>query len=257
MIVRSRTSARKVVSGVLRTRHRTTDPNPPSELDEIVTTGQRRWPGGQFPPASGSAGYGEPPEGPVPIQVEEGEPEQPRPPDPCSNPETALDWNADAAAAEAAKEFARRAAARTPPETLNDREWGAYLYRAADGSIQIGPIAFGPPFSSGGVGTVNPSTSGLDPSTIVGSIHSHGSGNHLRSDGNEQFPGDIDHLNGLVVFSGNTSARLYIVAQNQGPAGFVPYNQINVYNQAKAQDARSNFAPGPEVNPEAEPCPGS
>lgn len=144
-----------------------------------------------------------------------------------------------------------------PPETLNDREWGAYLYRAADGSIQIGEIAFGPPFSNGGVGGVNPPTSGLDPSTIVGSVHSHGSGNHLPSDGNPQFPGDIDHLNGMVAYSGNASARLYIVARNQGPAGFVPYNQINVYNQATAQAARSSFTPGPEVNPEGEPCPGS
>lgn len=237
-----------------------TDPTPPSELDEIVVQGQRRWPGGTFPAGPGGGGPGGGGGGGEhQNEVEDPgtQPPQPPPPHPCDNPESAEDWNTDAAAAEAAKEFARLAAARTPPETLNDREWGAYLYRAADGSIQIGPIAFGPPFSSGGVGTVNPSTSGLNPASIVGSIHSHGSGNHLPSDGNEQFPGDIDHLNGLVMFSGNPSARLYIVAQNQGPAGFVPYNQINVYNQQTAQAARSNFSPGPEVNPEAEPCSGS
>ena len=220
--------------------------------------GQRRTPGGTFPQRSGGgSGGGSGEDGIHQNQLSPDEPPPPLVQDPCADPAMAEDWNTDAAAAEATKEFARLAAARTPPETLNDREWGAYLYRASDGLIQIGPIAFGPPFSNGGVGTVNPSVSGLDPSTIVGSIHSHSSGNHIPSDGNEQFPGDIDHLNGLVAFSGNSSARLYIVAQNQGPAGFVPYNQINVHKQATAQAARSSFTPGPEVNPEAEPCPGS
>lgn len=224
-------------------------------LPDVEVVGQRRWPGGSFPGGGGGGGAGDP-DHPVLL----GDPLEPGlAPETIAHPcddSRALDWNADAAAAEAAKEFARLAAARIPPETLNDREWGAYLYRAPDGSIHIGPIALGPPFSNGGVGTVNPPTAGLDPSTIVGSIHSHGSGNHIPSDGNEQFPGDIDHLNGLVAFSGNSSARLYIVAQNQGPADFVPYNQINVYNQATAQAARSSFTPGPEVNPDAEPCPG-
>lgn len=94
----------------------------------------------------------------------------------------------------------------------------------------------------------------IDPSTIIGSVHSHTSGNHLPSSGNPDSPGDIQHLEGMVAFSGNSSARLYIVARNQGPAGFEPYNQINVYNQDTAQEARDTFTPGPEVNPEGTPC---
>lgn len=236
-----------------------TDPTPPSQLDDIVVVGQRRQPNGLFPPASGAGGGGIPGDDGG-IHQDELDPDNPgpdpSPPHPCDNPETAVDWNADAAAAEAAKEFARLAAERTPSETLNAREWGCYLYRAADGSIRLGPITWGSPFASGGVGSVTLSSGGIDPSTIVGSVHSHGSGSHLPSDGNAQNPGDIQHLDGLVAFSGNPSARLYIVAQNQGPANFVPYNQINVYNQATARTARDNFTPGPEVNPDGAPCPG-
>jgi hypothetical protein len=141
-----------------------------------------------------------------------------------------------------------------PPETLDGREWGCYLYRASDGSIRLGPITSGLPFSMGGVGTVGLSYDGIDPSTIVGSVHSHSSGNHLPSSGDPNSPGDIQHLDGTVAFSGNSSARLYIVARNQGPAGFEPYNQINVYDQDTAQEARDTSTPGPEVNPEAAPC---
>jgi hypothetical protein len=226
-----------------------TDKGPPAELDDVVTTGQRRKdPHEPFP------------QRPEPV-VSEGQHAEKLPgmdeaPDPCADPETALEWNADAAAAEAAKEFARRAEARIPPETLNTREWGCYLYRAMDGSIRLGPITFGPPFSNGGVGSVALSDAGITPSTIVGSVHSHSGGNHLPSSGNAQQPGDIQHLDGMVELSGNSSVRLYIVAQNQGPVGFVPYNQINVYNQATAQAARDAFSPGPEVNPRGIPCPG-
>ena len=131
-------------------------------LPDVEVTGQRRKsPSMPFPARGGGGNLGDTPG--RTIDLAEDDPEPPPAGDPCADPAAALEWNADAAAAEAAKEFARRAAARTPPETLNDREWGAYLYRAADGSIQIGPIAFGPRFSSGGVGTVNPSTAGLDP----------------------------------------------------------------------------------------------
>jgi hypothetical protein len=94
-----------------------TDTGPPAELDDVVVTGQRRKdPHEPFP------------QRPEPV-VWEGQHAEKLPgmdeaPDPCADPETALEWNADAAAAEAAKEFARRAEARIPPETLNTREWG-------------------------------------------------------------------------------------------------------------------------------------
>lgn len=231
-----------------------TDPTP---VDDISVVGQRRrTSAGSFPPSGGggSSGSGgihqnevgmEPPPPPMPVSH------------PCDDPETAEEWNIDAAAAKAAKEFARLAAERTPPETLNNREWGCYIYREADGSIHLGPITWGDPFQSGGVGSVTPSHEGLNPVNIVGSVHSHSSGNHLPSSGHPDSPGDIQHLDGLVNFTQNDSARLYIVAQNQGPAGFTPYNQVNVYNKYTARNARDTFTPGPEVNPEAAPCPAS
>ncbi len=233
---------------------RITDPTNPGD---IVVIGQRRRPGGSFPPPSG--GGGGPGEDGGIHQNEVGqEPEDTvSPPDPCTDPDTALEWNADAAAAEAAEAFTRKAAEQVPPEDLNTREWGAYLYRAGDGSIQVGPITSGPPFSLGGSGTVSLILGDFDPSAIVGSVHSHSAGNHLPSSGNDQAPGDIQHLTGLVAYSGNPSARLYIVTQNQGPAGFVPYNQINIYNQSTIQQARDSFTPGPEVNHDGTPCPGT
>jgi hypothetical protein len=157
----------------------------------------------------------------------------------------ALEWNADAAAAEAAKELARLASEMVPSENLNIREWGCYLYRASDGSIRMGPPNHGDPFTSGHVGNVRLSDEGIDPATIIGSVHSHGSGSHVPSTGpgpGLEDRGDIGHITSMSTFvsanGGNGSAvRMYIVAQNQGPAGFVPYNQINLYTPETAQRA--------------------
>jgi hypothetical protein len=176
--------------------------------------------------------------------------------DPCADPDTALEWNADATAAEATKEFARLAAEQVPPETLNDREWGAYLYRQSNGSIRLGPINHGLPFSSGGIGSVALIESG-PPDDIIGSVHSHGSGNHLPSSGTVDQPGDMQNLTGMIAYTGNSSFRMYIVAQNQGPSGFSQYNQINVYDQSNAQASRDSFTNGPEVNPNGTPCLGN
>lgn len=243
-----------------------TDSGPPTDLGTIYAVGQRRRPGGLFPPSSGGSGGSSdiPPD-----EAQETEEDEQAggglPLPPCSDPGTALEWNADAAAAEAAKEFARMAAARMPPEDLNTREWSCYLYRAADGSVQRGPITYGDPFANGGVGTVTPSDTGLDPATIIGSVHSHASGSHLPSTGpgpGLENRGDIGHVittsQWVSSYGGNGSIfRGYIIAQNQGPAGFVPYNQINIYTPETVQAARDTNTPGPEVNPEAEPCPGN
>lgn len=92
---------------------------PPTVIDDITVTGQRRTnPTQPFPERP------EPPTGPV-------DPDTPSIDDetglidPCARPETALDWNADAAAAEAAKEFARLAAARRPSEDLEHEGMGS------------------------------------------------------------------------------------------------------------------------------------
>jgi hypothetical protein len=227
-----------------------------ANLGTIWVVGQRRRPGGSFPSGSGGGGGIPGDDGGVhqdEVDPDGGGPDGPMM-DPCSDPGTALEWNADAAAAAAAEEFARQAAARTPPEDLNTREWGAYLYRNPDGSVRFGPVSFGPPFTFGGNGTVT-LVQGGSMSDVVGFVHSHNSGGHLPSDGHPGAPGDLQVLDSLITASGNPSIRMYIVAPNQGPAGHVPRNQINVYDSTNARSARDSFSPGPEVNPEAQPCP--
>ena len=111
---------------------------PPTELDPVIVTGQRRQANGSFPPASGSGGYSEPPEGPVPIEVEEGE-EPTLPRNPCADPQTALPWNADAAGAGSVEKFLQKAAFLGGPDApngspvLTHREFARALERNADG----------------------------------------------------------------------------------------------------------------------------
>ena len=238
----------------------------PDQLPGIEVVGQRRLPGGTFP-TGGSAGTGGGTGDGGGVHQNEVGMEDPPPPtqDPCADPELAREWNADAAAAQAAREFARLAAERSPPEDLNTREWACYLFVAPDGSIQAGPITFGDPFEFGGVGTVRPSDAGIDPATIIGSVHSHATGSHIPSTGpgpGWADRGDIGHVMSTaewVTANGGRGDlfRMYIVSQNQGPANFDPYNQINVYTPATAQEARDTFTAGPEVNPEAAPCPAN
>ncbi|WP_374273892.1 hypothetical protein [Brevundimonas sp.] len=113
-----------------------------TELDEIVVIGQRR-PAGSSGAYGGGGGRGT--GAPDQYEIDDDPNPQPDGPgyDPCATPEGALEWNADAAAAEAVREFQRRAAARTPPETLNTREWGAALFQMPDGSVAVGNITSG------------------------------------------------------------------------------------------------------------------
>lgn len=222
---------------------------------DIWVVGQRREPGGSFPSAGGGGTGDHGNGGTHSNQDEVEEPGLETPFNPCAQAGTALEWNADAAAAEAAKQMAQNAASQTPAETLNTREWAAYLYRDAAGSIQVGPISPGPPFSSGGVGSAPLVLGNFTPSQIVGAVHSHSVGNHLPSPANPQGSGDVVTLAGLVNYTGNADVRFYIVAPNTGPAGFTQYNQINVYNNQTAQAAIDANQAGPEVNPEGTPCP--
>jgi hypothetical protein len=232
---------------------------PPTQVDDIVVRGQRRRPGGSFPAVPG--GGGGDPGGSDGIDQDELDPNEPppppSPPHACDDPATAVDWNADAAAAEAAKAFARLAAARDPAENLDTREWGAYLYRMADGSVRVGPVSFGNPFGMGGVGGVDLIEDG-PRGDIIGSVHSHNAGNHLPSTG-PGGGGDIGHLDGMVdtvrAAGGDfASVRMYIVARAFGPPGSDTYNRISVYTPATARTARETSTPGPEVNPEGQPC---
>ena len=146
--------------------------DPVTDLGEIAVVGQRRSNRNEAFPVIGGAG--ETPDPPSETGETNGGgggegPVQPR--DRCATAAGALEVNADAAAAAAAKEFASRAIAQG--EDLNTREWGAYLYRNADGSVRVGPINSGPEFRFGGNGTVSliedvcrPTSSGQCTATI-------------------------------------------------------------------------------------------
>lgn len=234
--------------------------DPTHELDEIVVQGQRRRPGGTFPAGPGGGGPGGGNSGGEHQNEVEDPGTQPYepPPHPCSDPEAALDWNADAAAAEAAEEIARLAAL-AGEDGLNYRERGAFLFRRSDGSIGVGPIHQSDPFDANGDAAVHLTYDGVDPNTIIGSIHSHRDGSHLPSGPSprpEIGSGDVGHFAFLQALMNNPSqARIYIVARNQLGASQTPYNQINVYNEQNMQASQEESEVGPEVNPEAQPCP--
>ncbi len=82
-----------------------TDPTYPGD---IFLVGQRRRPGGTFPSGGGGSGGGGQGENPGDQQNEITDPEYVPPPHPCDNPEAALEWNADAAAAAGIQDHATR-----------------------------------------------------------------------------------------------------------------------------------------------------
>lgn len=223
-----------------------TDPNPPAELDDVVVTGQRRRsPNEPFPPASGSGGYAEPPEGPVPIEVEQGEPESPLPPDPCSNADTARVWNADAAVAEGL----RRMQADANDPLLDSRERSIVVAQdPVTGRTYLGNMRVGAPFA----GEVPFDMTGIDPAHIVGLMHSHpGSGPYPSGpDRTSVFPYWVEQ----IALAGGDPSRLtlYMVGTRADP-GQAARLQIRAYDQNNLNGDEAN--PGPEVNPDAQSCP--
>lgn len=148
----------------------------PDEVDPIIVVGQRRrTPIEPFP------------ERPVIVdwtgQFDERDPFDEVGPDPCSDPETAREWNADAAAAAAVREFIRQA--RDRGETLNTREWGATILQRPDGSVTFGPVRSGQfTFQNpgpGGLATVELDWTVPDGWLLIGSVHTHFAGGHLPS----------------------------------------------------------------------------
>lgn len=142
-----------------------------TDLGTIWVVGQRRAPGGTFPPASGAGTGSSGGDGGVEPELVDPDPEDPpwSPPHPCDDPETAREWNADAAAAEAKREFERQAAERGD-DGLFSREWHAFLYEDATGRVYVGPV------SAGSQGAVAPDTTGMTPDNLVGFIHNHPGG---------------------------------------------------------------------------------
>lgn len=237
-----------------------TDPNPPTELDEIVVIGQRRRYHTDLFPSGGWEGAGE--TGGLIRETGDADQGGGDNTDPCANPETALDWNADAAAAEAAREFERRASTRNPPETLNNREWGVALFEMPDGRVVLGNITHSAyTFQNPGPdGRVSVAIDWTAPAggVLVGMAHSHSAGSHLPS-GSSPTSDDQDSLRYIrdvrsQIGLNPDQARIYIIALTTGPAGASQYAKVSVYNHQNQQAAIAGTE-GPEVNPEAQPCP--
>lgn len=209
-----------------------TDTGPPTDPGDIVVVGQRRSdPGYPFPERP------EPPTGPVDPNTPTIE-DDPGFADPCADPETALEWNADAAAADALKKFKAKAA-ELGDDGLYEREFGCQLYQSPDGSIYLGPITYGDPLT----GTFNFDESGATVGNLVGEIHSHPTG---------QVEPSVADWGRLNVWSGWTQRnfRSYIVSRDlSDPSSDFA---IRVYDTTSDQ---SSDDPGPEVNPESSPCP--
>lgn len=154
---------------------------PPTIIDDITVTGQRRTnPTQPFPERP------EPPTGPV-------DPDTPSIDDetglidPCARPETAIPWNADAAAAASVGAFRQAAAdlggADAPGgiPNLGQREFGRGLYRNSSGAIVGNAVSWGGPPDEDGVSTFDLNMSGITNLSYIGDAHSHPNGNPLPS----------------------------------------------------------------------------
>ncbi len=205
---------------------------------DIWVVGQRSTPGGTFPSAGGN-GSGDHGNGGTHSNQDEGEqPGLEAPFNPCAQPDTALEWNADAAAAAALAMFKQKAA-ELGDTGLYNREFGCQIYQAADGSMYLGPITWGDTMA----GAVTIDQSGATSANLIGEIHSH------PSPQMEPSSADWDRLNIFSDYTGS-NFRSYIVSRdlNDPSSDFA----IRVYDTSSDQSSND---PGPLVNPEGSPCP--
>lgn len=93
---------------------------------------------------------------------------------------------------------------------------------------------------------------GIDPSTVVGFIHSHpGSGPYPSGPDRDGFAQWRSWLNEFANGSGDT-LRYYVVGtrRENGQTAL----EIRAYGNSNIETGNAEN-PGPEVNPDAEPCP--
>lgn len=220
----------------------------PTNPGEIFVVGQRRRPDGTFPPAPGGGGPGGGSSGGEHQNQVEDPGTQPYvpPPHPCDNPEAALEFNADAGAAEGLRRF--QADANDP--LLDSRERSVVVARnPVTGQIYLGNMRVGEPFA----GEVPFDMTGIDPAHIIALMHSHaGSGPYPSGpDRTVLFPYWVEQI---ALAGGDPSLlRLYMVGTRADP-GEAARLQIRVYNQTNLDGDEAN--PGDEVNPDAQYCPG-
>lgn len=221
----------------------------PTDIEGVVVTGQRSWPGGSFPlvfdptdrpPEQNGSGGGH------------------HAPHPCEDPLRSQDWNADAAAAEALRRIISTAAAQNDPtHNLSNREYGAMICQASDGTLSVSQIQWGDPIFDANGNWVQP---GVQPTVNVnfnacgggslplGMIHTHPS---TGVSGGIPSSSDTAWVNAINSARGDNQGRIYIVSI--GNSGSY---RIEIYNSANVEHASSTGTAGPLVNPDGLPCPG-
>jgi len=238
------------------------DTGPPTNPGDIVVIGQRRSsPNDPFPVRE------PPPTGPVDPDVPSIEEDTS---DPCLNPDTALPWNADAAATAAVKALKGFSANLHPGESnFNDREYGLVLWEMPDGSIVPGPMRAGEytlyeaaqRAAQGLEGRANVALDWNSPGTgaiILGTVHTHSMGSFLPSgyDRSRDDQGVLTYTQ--ITRESQASGRgnqavLYVAAnqpgsyENLGPTKIFAYDERN-------RDAAIAGDQGAEVNPNGVPC---
>lgn len=229
------------------------------DLGTVWTTGQRRRPGGSFPLRSdGPGGTGDDTGTTPDIRDEPDTGEGPYPgTDPCADPATALPWNADAAGAGTVDKFLTKAAeigfADAPngvPNLLN-REFGAFLIRGTGQSIESTPVTAG---LAGSPTDLVLELHNTTPHNYQGDAHSHPFGNPLPS--TADWNGFMAN-NRAARHAGRTGETFYMYIAAADANGGPP--TIHVYQDgpraADSPDPPKPTAAGPEVNPNAQPCP--
>lgn len=221
-----------------------TDPLPPTDLGEIVVTGQRRSsPATSFPVGGGGGSPDEQLE--IGEDPDSGGGERPNPQ--CTDPEARRIWNADASAATAGREFLDRAATLGDNPPLGIREFGAALILQPDDSVTLGPVEWGQPGVPGQVPGVIIDTTGVTNQNWMGDVHSHPSGNGLPSQ--TDINGFLDNLALAEQAGRNTdNISMYIIVEDNNTTP--PSRRIYAYNKNSDMNAL-----GDEVNPDAIPCP--
>ncbi len=219
---------------------------PPTQVDDVVVRGRRRWPNGQFPVRSGE-GYGEDPDGPIPIEVGQ-EPDPPTSTDPCADPTTAAIWNADAAAAASVAAMIAKAGSLGDGSTLTNREFGVNLIVNATGGVSFTEVSVGPTAVVGQVPNVEIQPGGATLLNWMGDVHNHPSGDgRLSEEELGLFQERLDLIEQYHPERDLSAIAAYVVvADGSSPTGYRIY-----------ATTRDTVVDGPvaEVNPEAQPCP--
>lgn len=188
--------------------------------------------------------------------------------DPCAHPETAREWNADAAAAQTVEDLREFANQTHPAEAnFNDREYGAALWEMPDRSVVHGPMTFSEltflevqtQGVSGGRATVGIDLASPAPGAVfLGTVHTPNMGS-TRPSGNSHTNGDQGVLTSGITLresqrpGSGDQARMYIAANDPGVYETAGPTRIRIYDKTN-RDAAMGEYDGPEVNPDGQPC---